>query len=389
MSVRGSAILLPLLFSLPTLMAAQSRDLDAAISAGGRRTITPAPPAERLQWKEMEVTGVRVVDPRALCFRGAELAIADAALRSIVVVGPQPGEARALGTVGAAVGMFASLEHLSCGPGRTAFLAADLAQHRVTLFDSLGGVLGTARTPDVPQIDILGEYALAEDGSWFESWLGSRVPFGPYLTDAEWAGVPLARRYSAGGKVERAYGRTLPFENTVARRVLHRTFLRFAHDTLWILTQGDARLRAFRTDDGLQVAEHLLPIHERGRAPKVSVGRGHPRSPFRPATMEYDPTVGGFDLGPDSTFVVLGYRDWGWRRVGAGKDLSINRRAASVVTVVTRSGRVTSVFHAPGMVLSVAASTSGELAVVSEGSDGRRRVFLARLPPAAIRAPRP
>ncbi len=383
------AILAAVVGAISTAASAQSTDFEVALTASGRRSISAAPSLAHVKWEEVGSETIRLRDPRSLCFRNDELVVADASQRHIVAIDLRHRQARLLGRRGAGVGEFASLEHVSCYPGTTAFLVPDLALHRVTLMDSSGRVLATVRTPDVPQIDILGDYALSHDGKWFESWLGSRVPFGPFLSAQEWDTVSLARGYSVGGEARASYGRPREFENTVARRVFNRTFLRATRDELWVLTQGDATIRAFRAEGGRQVTEWLLPVHSAGRKPKISIGRGHPNSPFRPATLEYDPEVGGFDLFGDSLLAVVRYKDWSWTRVGGGSDLRILRRARCFIALYhSRTGILAAAYDAPGMVLALAAHADGTLAIVSEGADGSRRVYIAALPQFRANGPR-
>ncbi len=370
---------------LTTSASAQAReDLTRALGAGVGRTITSAPSLDSLPWREVgrnDPSGQGAPrSPRALCWLGDSLVIADGSSQQLMFYTGAGTYVRSIGGRGTAPGLFAGLTIVRCGAGKTALLAADLSTHHVSFFNSAGTFLRVAPTPKVPQIDILGEFALASDGSWFDSWLGTDVPFGPYLTDEEWQSTRLIRRYGPDDKPLGEFGAPPIYSDRVARRVLNRVFFAPWRDTLWTLTQGDATIRGFTIAGGSAPRPVRLPVYYRGAEPKVEIGEGHAGSPFLPNSMTFDPNVAGLAIVSDSLFAIVHYREWGTRMVGPGLDLSLRHIANSSIEVVDRRGRVVRAFDAPGFVLAVASDGRLRFAILTQMKDRTSHVLLARLP---------
>ena len=355
-------------------------DLTRALLSGGRQFTEP-PAATDLEGIRIGTgdTAARPRTPMSACWRGDELAIADLSRRMVLVFAESGRLLRTIGSRGTGPGQFMRLSMVRCSAGDAAFLAADLGTHRLSFFDSSGALLHTARTPDVPQIDILGGYALMDDGTWFESWLGTDVPIGPYLSPAQWRGVPLVRRFGASGDSIGAFGQPKPYEDRVARRVLNRLFMTIASDTLWTLTQGDATVRAFLPTGEQVLSDIQLPVYFRGRDPKVELGKGHPASDFLPNRMAYDPNVQDVAVVLDSLLLTARYADWGFKLVTEG-GIALQRMARSTLELANRRGEVVRAYNVPGTVLAVESDGARRVAVITRLRDDSRAVFIARLP---------
>lgn len=358
-----------------------SEDLTRALQGSGARRLSAPPRLQRLPWRRIgaDDAALRLRIPFALCWRGASLVVADRDLAKVVVFAPDGRFQRAFGERGTAPGQFGELTVVRCADDRVAFLTADLATRRVSLLDTAGGVVASAPLPEVPQIDVVGEFALGRGGTWYESWLGSDVSFGPYLSDAQWQRVALVRQYERGRGLQREFGTPVPYRDRVARRVLNRVFYAPWRDTLWTLTQGDATIRGF-APGGAPVGRPIeLPVHFRGPDPEVELGRGVPQSDFVPNTMAYDPNVTGLAVLRDSLFATARHRDWGLKLITGG-GVTLRRMAASSVEIVDRRGRVLRAYDAPGMIVALAADGGSRIAIITRQRDNTRHVYVADVP---------
>lgn len=359
-----------------------SFDLDRALSGGVGRVVTTATPPVAIPWHPVGggksgTPGVRF--PRSICWAGDLLVVADGGPRQLVLFDAKGVEVRRVGRRGTSPGAFVDLGMVRCSRESGLLLAVDHGNHRITTLNLQGDVLRTAPTPDVPQIDIVGEYALAEDGTWFESWMGSEIPIGPYLSPERWRSVRLIRRFDVLGSLQHQFGIPVPYRNQVARRALNRVYVQLWRDTLWVMTQGDATIMGY-SSDGRSVGGALrLPVHFRGQEPDVRLGAGHPASDFLPNEMRFDPNVADLTVVQDSAFAVIRYRDWALRLVGTGDDARRNRIARSAIDIVDRRGRILRSLGAPGMVIAVKSDGRRSLAILTKLDDGSRRVFVSSI----------
>ncbi|HVX41392.1 MAG TPA: hypothetical protein VHB25_17640 [Gemmatimonadaceae bacterium] len=371
---------------MPAPCTAQAaEDLTRALAGDGHRTITQPPALATLAWRDLSVDPAGGPSPLkvpfSMCWHGSSLVVADRQLAQLVVFAANGDVTRTIGSRGAGPGQFIVPTVVRCSTGAAAYMVADLGAHRVTFLDSLGAVLRTTNTPDVPQIDIIGEFALRPDGGWYDSWLGSDVTFGPYLSDQQWRGVGLVRRYGPDDRLRSEFGTPVPYRDRVARRVLNRVFLCLSRDTMWTLTQGDATIRGFAHDSAMVASPIRLPVYFRGMEPDVKVNERArvPGSDFLPNSLTYEPNVQGLAVVADSLFVTIRYRDWGMKLVH-GSGFSMRRLANSSIEIVNRRGQVIRAYDAPGMLLSIETDGKSRIAAITMMRDNTQHVLTARLP---------
>jgi len=359
-------------------------DLTRALDAGIGRAITTPPAVGRMDWLDLReaATGndTLVFWPVSLCWRGAELAVADEAAQRVLVFSELGAYQRSFGGRGVEPGRFLGLGVVRCSEGAASYLAADAENKRVTLHDREGAVLGFAAAPFSPQVNILGDFALTSDGRWFDAWLGPSIPFGPYLTDAEWEGVRLVRGWAPDGAKLDSFGMPAVFADPVARRVFNHVSLAFARDTLWVLTRGTASIQGFTIGGQPTGAPLYLPVYHRGMEPRVELGDVNPVTGFRPNELTYHPNVGGVAVGRDSLFVLVRYSRWRLALLGRGWDRWLDYWPTSWIELVDRRGSVVSALEVPGYPIAIATDGEERVAIITDEKDGTRRVLIGRLP---------
>lgn len=379
----------PILLVLLLAACGPDEDLSRALDGGvGREISAPGAPELRLAWTDVARAGrgndTLVQMPRALCWRGGDLLVADGARERVEVFDASGRHQGGFGRPGQGPGEFRRLAGVACSADGRTVLTVDPGTMRVSVFDSAGSYVRAYEAPPTPQgLPYLGEFAIADDGTWFDSWLGARV--GPYLADAEWDSVKVVRSWTANGTQAGAFGDAFHYRNTVLRRVLNQPDLAFHRDTLWVLSRGNAAIRAFRKDGSPAGEPVFLPVYHRGAEPVVELGSSI--GSFRRNRAAYQPNVSGLAVVADSLFAVLRFRDWRTvdveRREGEGfKDYW----ATSSVEVIDRAGRVVATIPVPGRAKDVEADRLQRLAVLTEDLDtGVESVLVAQLP--ALRAP--
>src|SRR5690606_7186256 len=223
------------------------------------------------------------------------------------------------------------------------------------------------------------------DGRWFDAWLGPSIPFGPYLTDAEWEGVRLVRGWAPDGAKLDSFGMPAVFADPVARRVFNHVSLAFARDTLWVLTRGTASIQGFTIGGQPTGAPLYLPVYHRGMEPRVELGDVNPVTGFRPNELTYHPNVGGVAVGRDSLFVLVRYSRWRLALLGRGWDRWLDYWPTSWIELVDRRGSVVSALEVPGYPIAIATDGEERVAIITDEKDGTRRVLIGRLPCAGPR----
>jgi len=376
---RLSRVIAPAGVLLLTVACRANEDLTRALDAGAGRQITQAPKPVAHEWVDV-VNAAPGNDslrlyPRGVCIQDGRVVVADLRRNRLLVLRPDGRPLRSLGSFGAKPGQFLEIASVRCSGEDRTILATDAANQRLSIFDADRGFMRSLPAPVSPQVPVLGEYATGRGGKWYASWLGAAIPLGPYLSDAEWKSVPLAEIRSPDGKPSRPLGRPTAYQNTVARRVLNRTFLTSRRDTLWVLTEGDATLRGL-TDDGSETSPIRLPVYFRGKEPSISVGEPFARSSFRSNRMKYHPNVRGLAVVGDTLFATIRYRNWGLTLIGRSTNRTIDQRAESAVEIFDRRGRVLRSLAVPGFATEVASDGRSQLAVVTQGRDGIYRVLL-------------
>jgi len=360
----------------------EDADLSRALTAGGR-SLSPAPAATPYAWKDLARAqpgnDSLFAAPASICWRGDKLIVADGGTERLVRFTEAGRPNGVIGGPGVAPGRFSGLAVVRCGGGTTPILAADEEQWRLSEFDASGRLVASFRAPPTPQIRLyVGDFAVAPDGRWFDSWLGSTRSNGPYLDDAAWKPEGLVRRWSASGRQEGAFGTVVPYDNPVARRVLNHTALAFSRDTLWVLTQGDATIHAFAGADATPGTIIRLPVYYRGREPRALL-RGGEADPsgWRSNQLVWQPNVEGLAVVEDSLFAVLRFGDWRLALRGKPGNRWVDYYARTAVELVDRGGRVVASLDVPGQGIAVASDGGSRLAVLSEGQDGTRHVWLS------------
>ena len=379
MKTRHLPAALALSAALPLAGCGSDADLTRALGAAAGREITaPAPPAA-FEWTDLAAAApgndTLRFSPISLCMGRDRLVVADYARQRLLDFGPGGDLRGVIGRRGAMPGEFLELWLVRCSAESETVIAGDAAGVRLSFFGGGPAPRKTLDAPSTPQLPLLGDYAPLRAGRWASSWLGSDIPIGPYLSDADWREVRLLEVRDSAGAALRGLGAPAPYASTVARRVLNRTFLEPGRDTVWVLTQGDATVRGFDAG-GRATAPIRLPVHFRGREPRVTVGERRGASEFRMNEMSYDPNVQDLAVVGDSLFATIRYRGWRWSLVGRGVDRSLERTARSAIEVFDRTGRVRRSLDVPGMAKEIATDGASRMAVLTELPDGSRRVLL-------------
>lgn len=368
--------------SVLLLGCGRNEDLTRAISAGvGRELAEPREPAA-FQWVDLAAAApgndTLLHRPSSICWAGDALIVADVSLSSLFVFQEGTRLARKLGGVGAGPGRFIRVESIACAGRSKRFLVADSETRRISFFGVDGHYEGSAPAPPTPQdLPLLGTFAFAADGTWFDSWLGSTVNFGPYLSDREWGSIRLIRHWSKSGDLLNQFGEPVPYTNTVARRVFNRVFLDTQRDTVWAMTQADGVVRRFDREGRRAGPDVVLPMYYRGAEPRIKVKEPFaPGSHFRSSKLVYQPNVRGLAVVQDSLLAFARYRNW--RFVYRG---FFDYWPESSLEVASRSGEVLLSLAVPGEVKAVASDGGHRVALLVEERDRKFRVLVGRVPP--------
>lgn len=362
----------------------ENADLTVALDGGAGRRVTPAPRRTALAWASLGATsGIDAPRaPRSLCWSGDDLYVADAATqrvlrfdaRGVLVTRPPVGDLTTR--------RFVELAQVSCAPSADRIAVVDQGAREIAFFDTKGGALtATTAAPMLPQgLPLAAVVALSDQESWYASWLGSASEIGPYLSAQAWDSTALVTVHTSSDSARVRLGAPAAYLSTVARRVLGRTSLAAAGDSLWVLTHGDARLSLFLSAHGTPVASLLLPVHFRGAEPSehIRVMRDTTGG-FRLNTFRYQPNVGGFARTGGAEFLVIRYSDWGWRLIGTGIG-SLMPDAHSAIDVLGADGRLRGSYGVPGFAQQVSASRGGTMSVLTRQRSGRMEILSAPIP---------
>ncbi len=378
-----------LMVATAALGCRRDSDLTRAIAGprGDRVITSPNVRLDSVRWLTVVSAdsnpGPKAAVPRAICWRGDSLVVADAITERLLLFNRDGRLIRTVANPRSGSGRFADLAVVRCGAldgAEPAFLIVDTGVDQVFLLDASGHLIYSDSVPVAPQIDVVGDFVLARTGEWFDCWLGSRLTIGPYLSPAEWQKVQLVRKWSPAGAQEMAFGKPVPYKNTVARRVLNRSYMTLRGDSIWVLLQGSATLIGFDVNGKPLGAPTALPIYYRGKEPTYSVKK--PLSvgeEFRTSRMLFDPNVAGLALVKDTLFAVIRYRDWGWRHLGSGIG-HLGRSAQSAVEIFERNGKVLRAYAVPGFASEIASNSHDAVAVITSDPQEHRAVLMSWLP---------
>lgn len=361
-------------------------DLSRAIAGPGHRRVTPRRVApDSVVWRVLdEASGGNdslVSAPISMCWRGDSLVVADATRQRLFLFDAHGRFGRELTLQPTTSARFVQLALVRCAqPGSTtAFLVVDSGLDQVLLLDNAGNVKLKAKAPHAPQLETIGDFAIGDGGRWFDSWLGSPLSIGPYLSDQDWNTNRLIRSWRVDGSAGLSFGSTVSYENTVARRVFNRVYMTIHRDTLWLLRQGDAAIVAFDAAGAVAANPLYLPVYHRGKEPTISV-----KAPiaageaFRSNRMVYDPNVAGIAVVDDSLFAIIRYGNWHWRHVGSGIG-SIGRWTESSIEIVNRSGTVLNALAIQNLATDIVSNGGKNVAVLTRDPVGRRKTLFLTL----------
>ncbi|MEZ4414285.1 MAG: hypothetical protein R3E10_00875 [Gemmatimonadota bacterium] len=380
-----------LVLSLVACGARAGRDLDRAVLLDGRRSLSSAVPAEPLAWLDLRSPQFAgrdslVLIPNGACFLGDKLLVSDGGTERIDWFDPEGRHLRSLGRDGEGPGEFRRLEMVRCRDDGSGFMAVDSEEWRIQFFDADGTYRDVVAAPPIPQgIPYVGEFALARDGRFVDSWFSASL--GPYLKDSDaWEGVALVRIWDPQGQQLGSLGEPTPYEDVVLRRVFNHVNADFVADTLWVLTEADATIRGY-DHTGAEIGDPIpLPVYHRGVDPVVMVGRPV-MDGFRLNRAAYQPNVTGLAALSGGRFAVLRFRDWREVQRGAGDAGFKDFWPRSFVDVVDRHGRVEASYELPGRAAALASDKGGRVAVITEDlGTAVRTVLVASLPGVAPRA---
>ena len=362
--------------------SAPDTDLDRAIDAGVGRSVS----APRWASRDIAWTDVAVVPenadllhvPRALCWLGADLLVADGGDEAVRSFDDAGAHLWSIGGVGEGPGEFRAVRGLACAPSGQAFAAADMVGGRLTFFDSKGSFVDATPLPPVPAgWPHFGEVVLADDGTWFDSWINERL--GPALDDEAWREESLIRKWAPDGTALGAFGTPREFENPVLRRVFNHVDAVVERDTLWVLLKGSAEVRPFSLDGTSAGSGISLPVYHRGDDPVIETDAG--AGSIGRNQGAYQPNVGGIAMIRDSLFAVIRYRDWRSVTRGSSTDEFWDYWPDSFIEVVTRDGRAIAGIRVPGRAEQIASDGGSRVAVLSTRFDyGITSVLVGRLP---------
>jgi len=369
-------------YALPAI--GRNPDLTRALDGGaGRRLTSPVRPTPAL-WADLAdaLPGNDTLLGKvgSLCWLGDQLVVADRKEQRLLFFTSDGRLLRTLNGPAASGTRFGALSVVRCAPGGASLLVADREEGRVWVLAADGHARAVASAPHTPQFDLyLGDFALAPDGRWYDSWLGSGHTAGPYLSSAEWSRERLVRAWDAAGRPVGAFGQPVAYASTVARRALNRTYLALARDTLWVLTQGNATVQGFDGRGAQAGAPIRLAVSYRGAEPRVRVDEPPRENPngWRGNWFTYQPNVAGLAVVGDSLFAGIRYRDWVMALVGPKGDRYVNYFPRSAIEVFDRRGRVLRSLDVRGRAVAVAGDGGGHIAVLSQDRDGTTHVLVA------------
>lgn len=362
-------------------------DLSRAIDGSIARTVTePKVAAVATNWINVNTAHAGNDSlahmPMSLCWLGSELLVADGARQRIEAFDSHGRHLRGMGRRGSGPGEFKRIVAVRCSGDGRSILAADAGAKRVSFLDAAGGFRYSVHAPSTPQaVPYLGDFLIANDGTWFDSWLASRV--GPYLTDDEWKSVRLVRRWSRTGDLLKEFGEPFVYRNTVLRRVFNRTALTLYRDTLWVLSQANAALQGFDSRGEKVAGTVFLPVYHRGMDPILEVGQSLGGG-FRRNRGIYQPNVAGIAVVLDTLFATIRYQDWEEVSRGDGEDAYTDFWPRSSIEIFDRRGKVLMALAVPGRPKAIASNGREAVAVLSEDFDtGVESVLIHSLSPAS------
>ncbi len=363
-------------------------DLDAAVRGGGERRLSSqsAVPLSNIPGLALGSTDPGndsiVPMPVGHCWSDDRIMVLDRGAQHVGVFSKDGEFLTTIGEGGEGPGEFARPGAIACSHDGSRILVADAGNNRVSFFSGTGELVGEAATPAVPQgIPYVGEFAVGTEGIWYDSWLGARV--GPYLTEPEWRGQSLFRAWNADGSPKGGFGRIRAYSDVVARRVFNRTDLDLVRDTLWVLTEADARLRAF--SGGQVVNELWLPVYHRGSDPLRIVDGGDGPG-YRRNRIIYEPNVADFAwLNGRSALAILRYRNWMSFERGDGPEAYTQFWPESSVEVRDPQGGLLFAWSVPGFAKQISTNGSDRVSVLSEDRDSAaEEIWVFELPDTII-----
>jgi hypothetical protein len=362
----------------------ENEDLTRAIDGGvGRAVEAPAVEPNAHAWTALGEAAAGndtlLHLPRSMCWDGQELFVAEGGRQRIEVFDADGHPVRSMGSRGSGPGEFRRLSVLRCADGGGALLAADPGAMRVQVLGTDGSFRTNAEAAPTPQGNpFLGDFALAGDGSWYDSWFNAAV--GPYLTGDAWRDVRLVRAWGPAGEARGEFGDPFVYRDPVLRRVFNRVGLALHRDTLWVLSQANAVVRGYASEREIPL-QVFLPIYHRGSDPVIELGSGLGTG-WRENRANYQPNVQGLAVVHDTLFATIRFRDW--RTVTVARREGESYRdywADSAVEIFDRSGRVLASLHVPGRATQLASNHADLLSVLTEDLDtGVTSVLLTRLP---------
>lgn len=374
--------LAPVLVLLGAWSCGRESDLDRAIDGGVGRRVSRAPGARPHPWVELASQAPGndslLSWPADLCYSATGLVVADFG-RSQVVSFDTVGRVQwAFGRRGAGPAEFQRISTVACAPSGRRVLVADVGLARVTMLDDAGRLLAVARGPAMPQgIPYYGEFAVYDDGDYAYSWLGSEV--GPYYAAQDWDTSSVAARFRLDGAPALRFGRPIPFRDPAVTRAFNRAALALDGDTLWLLAQGPALLRAFDRA-GRETRRIPLPVYHRGIDPIVEVSAGRLPGGYRRNRAHYYPNVGDIAIAAPGRFLLLRYTDWEQRRRGSEATGSIEFWPRSSIEVLDGAGRVRCRVEVPGRGLRLAARGHRAALITERFETGEHVVLHAPAP---------
>lgn len=371
---------------LPVLLTAaacgRGDDLSRAIDGGVGRTVTPpALVATAADWVQAGQGSDAVVPiPMSLCWLDSTLVVADAGRQGLEVFDSRGRHRGGFGRRGSGPGEFKQISAVRCSEDGQTILAADAGSRRISFLGPDGAFRGGTDAPSTPQgIPYLGDFVVANDGRWFDSWLGARV--GPYLSDRDWKSVRLVRGWSQAGEALAGFGEPFSYDNPVVRRVFNHVDLALHRDTIWLLSQANAVIQAFDLKGDRATDPVFLPLYHRGIDPVVELGNGALPGGYRRNRALYQPNVRGIAVVMDTLFAIIRYQDWREVRRGEGEDGFSDFWPRSSIEIVDRRGKVRMALAAPGRVGAIAADGGSNIAILSEDLETAvKSVMILHLP---------
>lgn len=371
--------------SLFVIACGADPDLSRAIEGGGERSVSaPGVEARPISWIDVGTVesgnDTLILMPRALCWHKSELLVADGAHQRIQAFDSSGKHLYGFGRQGSGPGKFLRLSLIRCAADGGQVLAVDPGNMTVSFFDPTGIFQGRVEAPTTPHgIPYLGEFAISNDGAWFDSWLSATT--GPYLAPEEWEDIQLVRMWHRSGTALKQFGELVSYENPVLRRIFNSASFTMHRDTLWTLSTASATVRGFDIATSAVSEPIFFPVYHRGVEPIVEIkGRLGPLVINRAI---YQPNVGGLAIVNDTLFATMRYTNWQMvtvegRQGGSFKDFW----PTSSIDIIDRRGRVLAALQIEGRGLQIAADGQNRLAIITEDFDtGVKTVLITQLEP--------